>query len=199
MLDEYFLHVPPDCAFPAARCRCDISGGPAFGQHYSNLALRRREIQGRHHEFRIDTHPACRVDDQHERGDMSGAEVHVSAAHGADVQDEPRQDGSTRYRHRSARTLAAAARQGARQQLLQVVVGRRAGMEEAAPVAQPVALAQEVTGRIVNDPRYARSGPVGLCRTCCCRAAWQGTCLRPRHLPAPGGHARIGGCGAEDA
>ena len=80
-----------------------------------------------------------------------------------------------------------------------VVVGRRAGMEEAAPVAQPVALAQEVTGRIVNGHDMTPLGPVGLCRTCCCRAAWQGTCLRPRHLPAPGGHARIGGCGAEDA
>ena len=67
--------MPAYGAFAPARRERDVADGLALGQPHCDLALRRREAEGRRHDLRSDNRAARRVNPQTRQGaDRDGRE-----------------------------------------------------------------------------------------------------------------------------
>ncbi len=150
--------MPADRALLAAH-RCGyLVHAHALGQPHRHLALHLRQVEGPCDHGRVYIGPGRRVPDQHQRRRRRHRKVRPLRAHRVHMQDQRWQRARASHHHRTVGALHSEGRQGAAQELLEVViVPGRAGGQQAVPVEQVVAGPQQVARPVVrfHDPPAA--------------------------------------------
>ena len=101
-----------------------------------------------------------RLGNQYQHGDALRPQVRLPATHGFDMHHELRRRGRAAQHHRSTDGRTDGRERVGHQPLKTALVVRHEGMEQPAPVRQPIALPQDVPGAVIG--RHDLAAPVQL-------------------------------------